>query len=193
MVDSFYESVYEHYRHAMLINQEEHHMLHPNYFMDLANKVLFKTVGGRYHMTLFHSVIDLKRKRMVFSSASHNPCYIWRPSQFNLERHGKTIQRDILQLNLGGVALGHRGDSEYQIDVVDLQKDDVIVWYTDGLIENFNEQQEEFGTRRFKRLIQDSKDLSAEQIKDRIVKNVYEFYGNEPAEDDVTLIVGKMK
>jgi len=193
MVDSFYESVYEQYRHAQLFKQQEHHLLHPNYFMNLVNKVLYKTVGGRYHMTLFHSVIDLKQKRMIYSSASHNPCYIWRPSKFSVERNGKIKQRDILQLHLPGVALGHAQNSEYRIDFVELQKDDVILWYTDGLIENFNEKGEEYGSRRLQRLLKDSKDLSAEQIKDRIIRTTTEFCGNTPAEDDVTLIVGKVK
>lgn len=193
MVDSFYESIYEQYVYAQKFTQEEFHLLHPTYFMDMANKMLCKTTGGQYHMTLYHSVLDLKMKRMVYSNASHTPCLIWRPSCFQLVRQGKPVQRDLLQLNMKGVALGHDYHSEYKIDMIDLQKGDVIVWYTDGLIENRNEENEEFGLRRFKRLMKKSERLSAEQIKDRIIETAYQFYGKKPPEDDVTLIVGKVK
>ena len=50
-----------------------------------------------------------------------------------------------------------------------------------------------FGTRRLKRIIKNSKDQSAEEIKNHIVEAAYQYYGDVPQEDDVTLIVGKVK
>ena len=42
-------------------------------------------------------------------------------------------------------------------------------------------------------MLRRSKDLSAETIKDRIIEAAYQHYGDVSSEDDVTLIVAKVK
>jgi len=146
-------------------------------------------------MTMFYSVIDLKKKQMVYSSAAHEPVLVWRPSKFTFVQHGQELTRAVIGVKIAGGSrrLGYLPGSSYKIDVFDLQKDDVIVWYTDGLIENTNANDEPFKSRNLKNVMKQCEGLSAEAIKDRIVEAAYHHYGDYPREDDVTLIVGKIK
>ena len=74
-----------------------------------------------------------------------------------------------------------------------LQKDDVILWLTDGLIENKNEEGEMFGQRKLKQTLKKCEDLDARGIRNQLIASALAFYGDNPFGDDVTLIVGRIK
>ncbi|MGK5093210.1 response regulator [Deltaproteobacteria bacterium TL4] len=170
------------------------HQLHPSYFLELLNEVLVATTGVRFNMTCFYSVIDFESQQMVSVGAGHPPCLIWRPSKFTVNLHGKTKQKEVLQISIPSMPLGSvDGGPFYKVVVQDLQKDDVILWYTDGLLENYNAAHQEFSLRTLKKILQQSADRSAEEIKDEIIRQAYHFYGETPTEDDITLIVGKIR
>lgn len=169
------------------------HMFQPSYFLNLLNDLLYQTVHGEYTMTLFYSVIDLQNKTMTYTSAAHNSIYVWRPTQFEFVRKGKSRNRSILDLNVPGTRVGYAPNNQYQTDTLELQKDDVILWLTDGLIENKNREGEMFGQRKLKQILKQCKDLDAKAIRNQIISGALNYYGNTPFGDDVTFIVGKIK
>ncbi len=195
MVDSVYQSIEEHRLSAKELNREDLHLLHPEYFMKLLNNVLAQTTKGHYHMTLFYSIVDLRHKNLVYANAAHNPALLWRPSMKSiLTSPPQKPPRSLFHLTgPSGHHLGNRPNSRYPCQTRELHKDDVLVWYTDGLIENMNPQEEMFGMHKLRRVIQQSQGLGAREIRDRIMETAMTHYGNEPFEDDVTLIVGKVR
>jgi len=106
---------------------------------------------------------------------------------------GRTERRSIRNLKIRSKAIGNEANLTYTIKTESLQKDDVILWYTDGLIENKNAQGKMFGSRTLKQVLEQCSGLSASGIKNRIVEKAYQHYGESPRDDDVTLIVGKVK
>ena len=88
--------------------------------------------------------------------------------------------------------MGFKSGSEYRIDTHTLEVGDVIIWYTDGLIENLNASGEQFGKSRLRRLLTTFEGMSAQEILDRIIETALEHFGDEPWGDDVTLIVGRV-
>ncbi|MGK5094822.1 7TM diverse intracellular signaling domain-containing protein [Deltaproteobacteria bacterium TL4] len=192
MVNSLYNAVASQELKSGEMGLDSTHLLHPSYFMELLNDVLCDTTRGLYHMTMFYSVIDLKHKRIIYSSAAHNPCYVWRPSGFEVEGNPKKTN-PFSKLFIPGHALGATPGQAYRLETMELKQDDVIVWYTDGITENYNEKEEYFGIRRLKHVFQKAQGLSAEEIKNRIIEKAYQHYGTTPQEDDITLIVAKIK
>ena len=91
------------------------------------------------------------------------------------------------------IQLGRDPHASFEESQLQLEVGDTLLLYTDGLIENINKQDQMFGHRNLKRLIRESPGLSAKQICDRIVKEAFAFYDGVPPEDDITLIVAKIR
>lgn len=73
---------------------------------------------------------------------------------------------------------------------VSMQLDDVLVLYTDGVIEAFDDSGEEFGEERLTDTLRRCRSLSASLIAKAIADKVAEFGGREQY-DDVTVVVAK--
>ena len=72
-------------------------------------------------------------------------------------------------------------------------KDDILVFYTDGVIEARNMYKQEFGEESLKSIVRMNKDNTAEQIKNAIVQNISSFRNGISPHDDFTLVILKMK
>ncbi|MGK5094199.1 SpoIIE family protein phosphatase [Deltaproteobacteria bacterium TL4] len=192
MCGSVYHSLEEHY-HKLVVDELRSQFIHPSYFLELLSNLIYTTTNKAYAMTFFYSALDLKNKMLVYSSAGHNPCYIWRREKFNIFRNERSSQRAIYEAAVPSSPLGYYHNTQYKYKTLSLQKDDVILWYTDGLIENYNEKGRPVGSKRLKAVLSDSEDLTAAQIRDRIVEMVKDFCGKQPSEDDITLVVGRIR
>ncbi|MBF0239082.1 MAG: SpoIIE family protein phosphatase [SAR324 cluster bacterium] len=191
MVDSVYQSLEEHKKNV-ISGDLGFQMLHPSYLLELLNNVLHTTTDAKYTLTFVYSVLDLKNKILIYTCAAHNPCYVWRPTGFEGKR-GSNSKNPFFELRDYSHALGFQQGNTYKTQMLELQTDDVIVWYTDGLVENYNEKKEMFGQGRLRRLIKDCEGLNAEEIKNRIVNEAFKHFENVPIEDDVTLVVAKIR
>ncbi len=68
-----------------------------------------------------------------------------------------------------------------------------MAFATDGIIEARNERGEEFGEEQLLDLLRCHADLSAGEIRSRILDRVSAFAGSEPQHDDQTLVVVKVR
>jgi len=74
-----------------------------------------------------------------------------------------------------------------------LHDGDVLVAYTDGVVESLNPQQEEFGKKRLSDTVRSSLSFSAAEICKRIAEQLQAFVAKSPQWDDITLVVIKVK
>ena len=147
--------------------------------VDRLNKQIYSFTTANKFATFFYAFCDGASQTMTYCNAGHNP-----PLFFA----GNEVRR----LTTGGTIVGVFADSEYDQETIQLNEGDLFVAYTDGIVESINEYGEEYGERRLIRLIQENRDLSAEGIKDCIVKNVLEWAFAEERDDDMTLIIAKI-
>jgi serine phosphatase RsbU (regulator of sigma subunit) len=94
----------------------------------------------------------------------------------------------------GGLALGMFQDvgKLLKLQEVEMEKDDVLVMYSDGIPESWKNEKEMYGMGRFKRAVNDYSDLpSAIAIRNALLADVKEFSGKYKQMDDITLIVLK--
>ena len=96
-------------------------------------------------------------------------------------------------LDKGGPPLGLFPESEYLSGRVSLQEGDVLVVYTDGVLDAVNTEQEQFGEERLRETVRTSLSLSASEICRRIALRMDAFSAGSPQWDDVTLVVVKVK
>ena len=132
-------------------------------------------------MTFFASRFDIQTRELVFSNAGHNFPYYYSAEKNKLRG-----------LALRGNRLGYNKDVTFKEKTIQLSIDDMILFFTDGLIECTNEKGEEYGKKRLKNNLIANAHKDVYEIRDKIVKDAYEFFGDEPRDDDVTLVVAKI-
>src|SRR5215217_5896499 len=76
------------------------------------------------------------------------------------------------QLTAGGLITGVFENSEYEQETVQMQPGDLMFMYTDGLSEALNADGEEFGAGRIEEMLAAIAQLSAEEIRAEVVRQV---------------------
>ncbi|MBR5645269.1 MAG: serine/threonine-protein phosphatase [Treponema sp.] len=75
--------------------------------------------------------------------------------------------------------------------VFKMNKNDILICFTDGITETKNERNMEFGTNKIKKIVCDNADLSSHKILEKIEKSFRNFSDIDHLKDDTTLIVLK--
>jgi serine phosphatase RsbU (regulator of sigma subunit) len=71
---------------------------------------------------------------------------------------------------------------------ITLQQDEQLVFYTDGVNEAMNEQEEEFGDKNLRVAVKKSGGSRAEDMAMGIMGHVLTHRGQAPASDDITIL-----
>jgi len=98
----------------------------------------------------------------------------------------------MLRLSIGGTVVGIFSVSQYEQETIQVNTGDLLVAYTDGIVESVNEYGEEFGEQRLIQLIQNNRELSATKMSEIIMKTVLSWTFAEEQDDDMTLLIAKM-
>jgi sigma-B regulation protein RsbU (phosphoserine phosphatase) len=95
-------------------------------------------------------------------------------------------------LDTTGIPLGLFPDSKYQEKVLDLEEGDIVVFYTDGIVESRSLSGEEFGLKRLAGVVNRNRSHSPSEIVGAIRQAVAEYSEHEAADDDQTIMIVKM-
>ena len=147
----------------------------------LINDLIFANTSDGRFITFFWCVINNEEKNLTYVNAGHNPPL--------LIRDGK-----IIKLQKGGIILGViETMMPYASEDITLQKDDVIVLFTDGISEAMNKRGEEFSDDRLEKITLKLASECANDILDGIKNEVKNFTEGAPQSDDITMVVFKVK
>jgi serine phosphatase RsbU (regulator of sigma subunit) len=159
--------------------------LQPVEFMQKANNALTHCLERTSFITAALYIIDYKLKGFFFARAGH--CHTLYYNSMTLET---------FYFNTEGLGLGIIRDQSYNKRIHNMHYDynpgDVMVIYTDGIIEARNPNQDEYGEDRLREMLNQTYHLEAEDIKYAIINDLNEF-SDENIYDDQTLIVIKFK
>lgn len=163
--------------HATVINE-----LAMRVVMGRVNRLVHDTTDGERFITCFYGLIDPENKRLLYISAGHNP-----PLLLHADNTSELLSQ-------GGVPLGIFEDSRYSESVVEFRSGDILVMYTDGVVEARNAADEEFGLQRLEAVVRESSAGRAHEIVKAII-NAADEYSSEVGgpEDDVTVSIVKVK
>ena len=81
--------------------------------------------------------------------------------------------------------------SSYEQETVKLNSGDIVLFYTDGVTETFNTNNELYGEKQLEHLVSQLHHRNANEIRDTIHNAVLEFQGEAQQFDDLTLMVLK--
>lgn len=147
--------------------------------VELTNRALAADVRDGRFVTLFHARLDPGRRVLRHVSAGHTPAVV-------LRRDGSIKAK----LQSTALPLGILPEGRFPADrEISLEPGDLLLAYTDGLIEARSACGEQFGLERAIRVAAASRAAGAEGVLDALEAAVRSFTGDRPLEDDLTALV----
>ncbi len=142
--------------------------------------------GGQLHMTCFATILDPSARELRFVSCGHPTPYLCRASDSDLE----------LQALVGrGNPLGGPGALPAKVQQRTLRAGDLVVWYTDGVVDAQDPAGEAFGDRRLQRLLRrlDRAHLAPPAVHAAVHAGVTAHRAGRPRFDDETIVVAQWR
>lgn len=99
------------------------------------------------------------------------------------------LNSSVRELPMDGLPLGIDADYAFSESTAQLDPGDVLIFYTDGVVEAFNGAGELFSFERLRQLLDETKLRRPRSLTRQIVRAVRAFTGNTPQSDDITLVV----
>lgn len=142
------------------------------FYEDLTKAELF--------ITLFYLQYLTASSKISYASAGHSPPLLWRAET-----------KECLRLDPEGLIIGVKEEFAYEQESLKLECNDILLLYTDGLIEAENEQQEQFGEQRLAEQLAEQSLLSPQELISHLVEQVQLFSGQQTFQDDLSMVILK--
>ncbi len=150
----------------------------PSAVLDRVNLMLKRTSAPRMHMTLAVVVLDRNDGIATVATAGHPPVL--------LRRKDGAVE----EVGTGSFPLGAIETARYREDRIVLAPGDLLLLYSDGLVETINRDGDQYGWDRLKEILRNLDGLpSANEIRDLILREVWDFKSGAAQVDDVTMVV----
>jgi serine phosphatase RsbU (regulator of sigma subunit) len=153
--------------------------LQPDLVFFATNERILKDTRANLFVTAFFGVLDPVSGKLTYCNAGHNPPYFL----------GHQNGCNPIPLEKTGFPIGIDEDATWERAETELNPGDVLVLYTDGVPDAQDLDGDFFKTESLVEVIQDHLGESAEMLQKSILDAVYDFVGDAPPFDDITLMV----
>ena len=144
------------------------------------NNIIAEESPSNMFVTVFLGVLDTRSGSFEYSNGGHNPPYL-------ISADGTAKQLD----NIGGLLLGAIKDVEYQSNVVMLKPGESLFFYTDGVTEAFNKDEEEFQEARLEKSLANRNSLNTDELVQHVFDDVQSYSEGTLQSDDITCVALK--
>ena len=131
--------------------------------------------------TLFCGVLDMETGMLSYCNAGHNAPIL-------MTKGSTDFMKPCTNLPAGAIA-----DFSYQTESVQMQKDDALFLYTDGVTEAENKAMELFGDSHTLGIVELLKDASMKEMADGVFDAVKTFADGNEQSDDITMLCLRWK
>jgi serine phosphatase RsbU (regulator of sigma subunit) len=152
--------------------------------LEVMNRAIFESAKRKFVMTCFASILDPRARTITYANAGHNFPYLFRP------QGGDGTDFQVLMSR--GNRLGDLEDSSYSEKTQPLMPGDVLVWYTDGIVECENPSGEEYGEKRFRAAIRRAAELDPLAMRESVVGAAGQFFADRARKDDITMVFARI-
>ncbi|MFZ0427554.1 MAG: PP2C family protein-serine/threonine phosphatase [Acidobacteriota bacterium] len=143
------------------------------------NRQLYRRSSPESYSTLVLSHFDASLMRLYYCNAGHHP-----PLHFSEGR--------VSGLTVGGTVVGLFENWDFEAGEVTLCPGDLLLYFTDGVVEAANAEGEQFGTDRVTEIVRQNLFLTAEDIQRLLLDEVFEWTGEADQADDITVVCMKV-
>jgi sigma-B regulation protein RsbU (phosphoserine phosphatase) len=143
------------------------------------SRLLEENTLSDHFMTAYYGVLALDTGTFLHANAGHPPPRWWRAALDTVE----------VVSDCAGPPLGIGLADTYSQARIRLDPGDLLVLFTDGLVEARSPRHGAFGITRLDTAIREGAADGAEAVKCKAMDSLQKFLAGEPCEDDVTLVV----
>ena len=147
----------------------------------VVNRQLFPDIREDMFISMAYCILNQDNGKAVIARAGHDPALLYRQETGKVEL-----------LRSPGLALGvDDGDVFERVtkdQEIELHQGDCLLFYTDGVREAVNADDEEFGMDRMSECFRSTAPLGAEAVLTRMQEELRQFTGEGPQMDDITLV-----
>ncbi|MFA5404136.1 MAG: SpoIIE family protein phosphatase [Ignavibacteria bacterium] len=148
------------------------------------NKQIYEQIDRKSFITMVIALFDLENMKVKISRAGHNPVLYTNNEQIEILRNN----------GLGlGLENGTHFESNLEETILDINTNDLFLFYTDGLNEAMNISRNEYGLNNVIKVIKENKNKSPKEIQNTLLESVSAFRGDAEQNDDITFVVVKVK
>ncbi len=147
-------------------------------FVSFINRGVAGNVGIERFATLSFLILNPMNGSAEYCNAAHHPLIVYQPSR-----------QSFRQIDSEGVPVGIDATWDYPQTSFQIEKNDLLVFYTDGITEAMNSEDQQFGFDRLIKVIENNCSLPPEELKQKIFASIDEFVGEASQHDDETLII----
>jgi phosphoserine phosphatase RsbU/P len=152
----------------------------PSPVLEMANSYVMADSRNGMFVTLFYLLIDFNMGHFRFACAGHNEQLFY-----------DSAEKELKLLKVKGIPLGVLPTSRYPSGSQKFRKGDIVVLFTDGVVEAINQRNEEYSIDRLMKVVHENIRKNAAEIRDSIKDDVLRFCGNVRQADDLTLMILK--
>lgn len=149
----------------------------PGLLLRWLNKEISSYLASGEFLTMFIGIWNAKSHTFVYSGAGH-------PPPLMIAADGSRVSR----LTVGGGVIGILPDGDFPQMSMQLAVGERLVFYTDGILEATNRDQELFGEEKLAELCARGADFPLQTLVERVFAGVDQFAHGEPQSDDQALL-----
>ena len=147
------------------------------------NHMVRRTTERRTYMTLLCAVLDSEASTLTVTSAGHPPV-------LRYDCQGRCFD----EIGQGAPPLGTFLQADYLEERLPVGPGDLLIFYTDGLVEARNGQGQDYGDARLRRAVsRAAESRTAREVRDSILGDLANFKGDEEQADDITVVVARLR
>ncbi len=161
----------------------EEYLAAPVEILERLNHMVRRTTDKRTYMTLLFAVLDREEDTLTVASAGHPPVLYYDVRAGSFDEVGR-----------GAPPLGTFLEARYETERRSVAAGDLLIFYTDGLVEARNARDHEYGDERLKRAVaRAAASRTARDVRDAVLGDLSNFKGDEEQADDMTLVVMRLR
>ncbi len=144
------------------------------------NNSLVRESSSSMFITLFFGVFDIETGELEFVNCGHNP-------PISIKKNNSINRLNIESQLILGVVENYNFISEK----IKLEKEDSILFYTDGITEAFDINENEYSEKRLLKFCEENSSKSLEKFSNDLIFDVYKFSQGVIQSDDLTMLILK--
>jgi sigma-B regulation protein RsbU (phosphoserine phosphatase) len=147
----------------------------------LNNQLYDDLTRAELFITMFYAKYNTSTGRLSYANAGHNHPMICRPGL-----------SACIELDAEGLILGVKRSIVFEERTIELQKGDVLLFYTDGLTEATNPEGDMFENGRVCSQLGSVSHLPVAEMIDSFYQAIHDFTGSTTLQDDISIVVLKI-
>ncbi len=150
--------------------------------LSLANREICGELNFEHFASAALINYNATKKTVQFASAGSTPVYLYSAAKGTIERKSTSSE-----------PLGVEKTTAYKDIQFTVSPGDIIITYTDGLVEALDSAGKQYSTARLTNIIKENSKSTGKAIADLVKADIKKFVGSETLHDDQTLLVVKIQ